>query len=158
MVIVFFSLPLTLAIRLLSVTIHHAVGTVHAIQYTLATVLFIHRRFSVPCGHHAGRHQGCCPPCLTRGHCQEGRGAGHHCPSPCPGRRLGADGYSFPSACAIFVFIVVFPDRGLAARPHRLFDLRRHGRRQTSPSGGRSAQRPPTGEHRPRLHQLRQLA
>jgi hypothetical protein len=24
---------------------------------------------------------------------------------------------------AIFVFIVVFPDRGLAARPHRLFDL-----------------------------------
>jgi hypothetical protein len=48
---------------------------------------------------------------------------------------------------------------GLAARPHRLFDLRRYGCRQTSPLGGRSAQRPSAGEHRPRLlHQLRQLA
>jgi hypothetical protein len=37
--------------------------------------------------------------------------------------------------------------------------LRRHGRRRTSPSGGRSAQRPLAGEHHPRLlHQLRQLA
>jgi hypothetical protein len=73
--------------------------------------------------------------------------------------RLLLDGYSCPSARAIFVFIVVFLGRGLAARPHRLFGLRRYGRRRTSPSGGRSAQRPPAGEHRPRLllHQLRQL-
>jgi hypothetical protein len=72
------------------------------------------------------------------------------------GRRLGADGYNCPSARAIFVFIVVFPSHGLTARPHRLFDLRRYGRRRTSPSGSRSAQRPPAGEHRPRLlHQLR---
>jgi hypothetical protein len=73
--------------------------------------------------------------------------------------RLGADGYRCPLACAIFIFIVIFPGRGLAARPYRLFDLRRHGRRQTSPSGSRSAQRPPAGEHRPQLlHQLRLLA
>jgi hypothetical protein len=71
----------------------------------------------------------------------------------------GADSYNYPSACAVFVFIAIFPGRGLAARPHHLFDLRRHGRRRTSPSGGCSAQRPPAGEHRPRLlHQLRQLA
>jgi hypothetical protein len=72
---------------------------------------------------------------------------------------VGADRYSCPSTCVIFVFIVVFPDRGLAARPHRLFDLRRHGHHRTSPSGDRSAQRPPAGEHRPRLllHQLCQL-
>jgi hypothetical protein len=38
-------------------------------------------------------------------------------------RFLGANGYSCPSARAIFVFIVIFPDRGLAARPHRLFGL-----------------------------------
>jgi hypothetical protein len=43
---------------------------------------------------------------------------------------------------------------------HLLFDLRRRGRRRTSPSGGCSAQRPPAGEYRPRLlhHQLCQLA
>jgi hypothetical protein len=61
------------------------------------------------------------------------------------GHRLGADGCSCPSARAI----VVFPGRGLIARPHRLFNLRRHGRRRTSPSRGCSAQRPPTGEYRP---------
>jgi hypothetical protein len=33
-----------------------------------------HRQFSAPCGHHAGRHQGCCPLCSARGHRQEGRG------------------------------------------------------------------------------------
>jgi hypothetical protein len=27
------------------------------------TVLFISHRFSAPCGHHAGRHRGCYPPC-----------------------------------------------------------------------------------------------
>jgi hypothetical protein len=43
------------------------------------------------------------------------------------------------------------PDCGPVARPRRLFDLRRHGRRQTSPSGGRSAQHPLAGEHRARL-------
>jgi hypothetical protein len=36
-----------------------------------------------------------------------------------------------------------------AGRPHRLFNLRRYGRRQTSPSGGCRAQRPSAGEHRP---------
>jgi hypothetical protein len=64
---------------------------------------------------------------------------------------IGADGYRCPSARAIFTFIGIFLSRGLAARPHCLFDLRRHGRRRTSPSGGRTAQRPPAGEHRPRL-------
>jgi hypothetical protein len=46
-----------------------------------------------------------------------------------------------------------------AARLHRLFDLRRHDCRWTSPSGGHNAQRPPAGEHHPRhlLHQLRLL-
>jgi membrane-associated phospholipid phosphatase len=130
------------------------------------------RWFSAPCGHHTGRHRGYCPPCSARGHCQGGRGrrgAGHRCASPRPGRpppprgvqghRLGADGYSCPSARAIFVFIVFFLGCGLAARPHRLFDLRRHGRRRTSPSDGCSAQRPSAGEHRHRLlvHQLCQL-
>jgi uncharacterized membrane protein YgcG len=52
---------------------------------------------------------------------------------------------------AIFAFISIFLGRGLVARPHHLFDLRRHGHRQTSLSGGRSAQHPPDGEHRPRL-------
>jgi hypothetical protein len=114
----------------------------------------------------------CYPPCSARGHRQRGRGrrgAGRRCPSPRPGRppplgggvqgrRLGVDSYNCPSARAIF--IVAFPRRGLAARPHRLFDLRRHGRPQTSSSGVRSAQRPLAGEHRHRLllHQLRQLA
>jgi hypothetical protein len=76
------------------------------------------------------------------------------------GHCLGADSYSCPSARAIFIFLVIFPGRGLAACPHHLFNLRRHGRRRTKPSGGRSAQRSPAGEHRPRffLHQLRQLA
>jgi hypothetical protein len=75
------------------------------------------------------------------------------------GHRLEADGYNCSSARAIFVFIVIFPGRGLAARPHRLFDLRRHDRRWTSPSGSRSAQRSPASEHHPRLlHQLCQLA
>jgi hypothetical protein len=141
------------------------VGTVHA-------VLFIRRRFSAPCGHHGGRHRGCCHPCSVRGHHQGGqgrRGAGHRCPSPRLGRPppprgvqghcLGADGYNCPSACAIFVFIVIFLGRGLVAHPHRLFDLRRHGHRRTSPSSDCSVQRPPAGEHHPRLlHQLRQLA
>jgi hypothetical protein len=68
-----------------------------------------------------------------------------------------ADGYSCPSTRAIFVFIVIFSDRSLAARPYRLFDLQRHDRRQTSPSGGRSVQCPSAGEHHPQLHQLRQL-
>jgi hypothetical protein len=134
--------------------------------------LFIRRRFSAPCGHHAGRHRGCCPLCLARGHHQGGRGrrdAGCRCVLPRPGRpppprgvqghRLGADGYSCPSARAIFIFLVIFPDCGLIARPHHLFDLRRHGRRRTSLSGGCSVQRPSAGEHHPRLlHQLRQLA
>jgi hypothetical protein len=129
-------------------------------------------RFSAPCGHHAGRHQGCCPPCSARGHHQGGcgrRGVDRRYPSSRSGRsppprggvqchRLGADGYSCPSARAIFVFIVIFPGRCLIARPHCLFDLQRHGRRRTSPSGGRNAQCSPAGEHRPRLHQLRQLA
>jgi hypothetical protein len=71
------------------------------------------------------------------------------------GHRVGADGYRCPSARAILAFIGIFP----ATRPHRLFDLRRHGPRRTSPSGDRSAQRPPAGEHRPRLlHQVRLLA
>jgi hypothetical protein len=76
------------------------------------------------------------------------------------GHLFGADGYNCPLARAIFVFIIVFPDRGLATRPHRLFDLQRHGRRRTSPLGGCSAPRPPAGKYRPRLllHQLRQLA
>jgi hypothetical protein len=75
------------------------------------------------------------------------------------GDRLGADGYSCPSARAIFVVLVIFLGHGLAAHPHHLFDLRRHGRRRTSPSSSRSAQHPPSAEHRPRLllHQLRQL-
>jgi hypothetical protein len=75
------------------------------------------------------------------------------------GHRLGADGYRCPSARAILTFIGIFPGRGPATRPHRLFDLRRHGHRRTSPSGGRSAQRPPAGEHHPRLllHQLHML-
>jgi hypothetical protein len=120
--------------------------------------LFIHRhRFSAPCGRHAGRHRGCCPPCSARGHHQGGRGrrgAGRHCPSPrldrlppprggVQGHRLGADGYRCPSARAIFVFIVIFPGRGLTACPHRLSDLRRHGCYRTSPLGDRNAQRPP---------------
>jgi hypothetical protein len=136
-------------------------------------VLFIHSWFSAPCGHHTGQHRGCCAPYSAQGHRQEGRGrrgADCRCLSPRPGRppprrggvqgrRRGADGYSCPSARAIFVFIVIFPGQGLAARPHRLFDLRRHDHRRTSPSGGRSAQHPPAGEHRSRLlHQLRQLA
>ncbi len=54
----------------------------------------------------------------------------------------------------LVVVIVIFPDRGLAARPHRLFDLRRRGCCRTSPSGSCSAQRPPAVEHRPQLHQL----
>jgi hypothetical protein len=154
-------------------TVTLAAGTVHCAVSTVHAILFIHRcRFSTPCGHHAGQQRGCCPPCSARGHRQGGRGcrgAGRRCPSPRPGRpppprgvqgrRLGADGYSCPSARAIFVFIVVFPGRGLTAHPHRLFDLQRYGRRWTSPSGGRNAQRPPAGEHRPRLlHQLHQLA
>jgi hypothetical protein len=124
-----------------------ATGTVHCTVSTVHAVLFIHhRRFSTPCGHHAGRHRGCCPPCLARG-------------GGVQGRCLGVDGYSCPSARVIFIFIVVFPGHGLVARPHRLFDLRRYGRRRTSPSGGCSAQRPPAGEHHPQLllHQLRQL-
>jgi hypothetical protein len=137
-------------------------------------VLFIRRRrrFSAPCGHHAGQHRGCCPLCSVRAHRQEGRGrrgADRRCPSSRPGRpppprgvqsrHLRADGYSCQSTHAIFVFIIIFPSRGLAARPHCLFDLRRHGHRRTSPSGGRNAQRPPAGEQRPRLlHQLHQLA
>jgi hypothetical protein len=60
----------------------------------------------------------------------------------------------------MFVFLIIFPGRGLTACPHHLFDLGRHGRRQTSLSGGRSAQHPSAGEHHPRLllHQQRQLA
>jgi hypothetical protein len=75
-------------------------------------------------------------------------------PPPLPGRpppprggvqghRLGADGYSCPPVRVIFVFLVIFPSHGLAARPHHLFDQRRHGCRRTSPSGDHSAQRPP---------------
>jgi hypothetical protein len=66
---------------------------------------------------------------------------------------------SAPSARAIF-FIIIFPSRGLVARSDRLFDLQRHGRHRTLPSGSHSAQRLPAGEHRPRLllDQLRQLA
>jgi hypothetical protein len=64
-----------------------------------------------------------------------------------------------PSARAILAFIGIFPGRGPAARPHHLFDLRRHGRHWTSPLGGRSTQYLPAGEHHPRLlHQLRLLA
>jgi hypothetical protein len=133
--------------------------------------LFIHRRrLSAPCGRHAGRHRGCCPPCLTRAHHQGRRGTGRRCPSPHPGRpppppphgggvqghRLGADGYRCPSTRAIITFIGIFPGRGPAACPHCLFDLRRHGRHRTSPSGSCGAQCPPADEHRPRLlHQLR---
>jgi hypothetical protein len=139
----------------------------------LVMALFIHRhRFSTSCSRHAGRHQGCYTPCLARGHHQGGRGRqgiGHHCPSPRPGHPppqggikghcLVADGYRCPSARAIFVFIIIFPGRSLAAHPHRLFDLRRHGRRRTSPLEGHSTQRPPAGEHHSRLlHQLRPLA
>jgi hypothetical protein len=145
-------------------------GTVNIALFISTSALFIHRRFSAPCGHHAGRHRGCCPPCSAQGYRQGGRGrrgAGHRCASPRPGlppppqgrvqgHRLGADGYCCPSPRAIFVFIVVFPGRGLVARPHRLFDLRRHGRHRISPSGSCSAQRPPAGEHCPQLlHQLR---
>jgi hypothetical protein len=37
--------------------------------------LFIHRRrFSAPCGHHAGRPRDCCPPCSAQDHHQGGRG------------------------------------------------------------------------------------
>jgi hypothetical protein len=124
---------------------------------TLAATLFIHRRrLSAPCGHHAGRHRGCCPPCSSRGHHQGGRGhrgAGCHCPSPCPGSLLpprggGVEGHRCPSAHAIFVFIGIFPGRGPAARPHHLFDLQRHDHHRTSPLGDRSAQRPSAGEHR----------
>jgi hypothetical protein len=111
--------------------------------------LFIHRPSCSHCTVHP-------PPvlCPVRSPCRGRRGAGSCCPTPrqgpsppprggVQGRRLGADGYSCPLARAIFVFIVVFLGRGLAARPHRLFDLRRHGRRRTSPLGGHSAQRPP---------------
>jgi hypothetical protein len=71
---------------------------------------------------------------------------------------LGADSYCCPSARAIFAFIGIFPGRGLVARPHRLFDLQRHGHRRTSTSGDRIAQRPLAAEHHPRLlHQLCQL-
>jgi hypothetical protein len=57
------------------------------------------------------------------------------------------------------VCIGIFPVRGPVARPHHLFDLQRHSRRRTSPSGGCSTQRPSAGEHRPRLlHQLHLLA
>jgi hypothetical protein len=51
------------------------------------------------------------------------------------------------------------PSRGPTTYPHRLFDLRRHDHRWTSPSGGHSTQCPPTGEHHPRLllHELRLL-
>jgi hypothetical protein len=69
--------------------------------------------------------------------------------------RLGADGYHYPSARAILAFIGIFTSHGPTARPHRLFDLRKHGHRRTSPLGNRSTQRPPAGEHHPRL--LRQL-
>jgi hypothetical protein len=48
---------------------------------TLAAALFIRRRFSGPCSHHAERHRGHCPPCSTRGHRQGGRGRS------CAGRR-----------------------------------------------------------------------
>jgi hypothetical protein len=139
------------------------------------TLFICRRRFSALCGHHAEQHRDCCPPCSDRGHPQGGqgrRGAGHRCPYPRPGfspspcgggvqgHRLGADGYCCPLACAILAFIGIFPGRGPAARPHRLFDLRRHGRCQTSPSCGRNTQCPPAGEHRPRLllHQLHLLA
>jgi hypothetical protein len=133
---------------------------------TLAIALFIHRRLSAPCGHHARRHRGCCPPYSARSRHQGGRGhrgAGHRCPSPCLGRpppprgggvqghRLGEDGYNCLSARVIFVFLAIFLGCGLAARPHHhhLFDLRRHIHRWTSPSGGRSAQCSPAREHRP---------
>jgi hypothetical protein len=137
--------------------------------------LFIHHhRFSAMCGRHVERHRGCCPPCSARGHHQEGRGrrgVGRRYPSPRPGHpppprgggvqghHLVADGYRYPSACAILAFIGIFPDRGPGARPRCLFNLRRHGRHRTSPSGDRSAQRPPADEHHPRLllHQLRLL-
>jgi hypothetical protein len=138
--------------------------------------LFIHRRrFSTLCGRHVGRHRGYCPPCSARGHHQGGRGhrgAGRHYPSLHPGRllpprrggvqghRLGVDGYRCSSARTILAFIGIFPGRGPAARPHRLFDIRRHGHRRTSPSGDRSAQRLPAGKHHLQLllHQLRLLA
>jgi hypothetical protein len=129
------------------------------------TLFICRRRSSAPCSRHVGRHRGCYPPCSARGHHQGGqgrRGAGRHCPSlrlvrpppPCrgvQGQRLGTDGYCCPSARAIFAFIGIFPSRGPAAHPHRLFDLQRHSHHRTSPSGGRSAQRPPAGEHRHRL-------
>jgi hypothetical protein len=86
--------------------------------------------------------QAAAAPLLHLGRLPPPRGGVH-------GRLLGADGYNYPSTCAIFVFIVVFPGRGLVAPPHCLFDLRRHDRHQTSPSGERSAQRPPAGEHHP---------
>jgi hypothetical protein len=133
--------------------------------------LFIHRcQFSAPCDCQVGQHRGCCPPCSAQDHHQGGqgrRGVDRRCSSPRPGRpppprggvqchRLGADNHRCPSARVIFAFISVFPGHGPAARPHRLFDLRRHGRRRTSPSGGHGAQRPPAVEHRPQLllHQL----
>jgi hypothetical protein len=81
-------------------------------------------------------------------------------PPPLQGHRLGANGYRCPSARDIFAFIVIFPGRGLAARPHRPFELRRHGHHRTLPLDDRSAQRPSSGEHHHRLllHQQHLLA
>jgi hypothetical protein len=63
------------------------------------------------------------------------------------------------NAIALEQTATIFPGHDAAARLHRLFDLRRHGRHRTSPSGGRSAQHLLAGEHHPRLlHQLRLLA
>jgi hypothetical protein len=82
-------LPLTLALALFIQYCSSHAGTVHTVLFISPPTLFTQhclsrRWFSVPCGHHAGRHRDCCPLCSARGHRQGRRGAGRRCASRPP--------------------------------------------------------------------------